>query len=344
MKTKITSIFTLALLITACSNGDDVDNIEPGGEVKSEIVLGTTVSTRASVESDDNGSITIPTSLGVAFLRAENAASANWTTATNSNQTEIGVGPGIINATLTPIVGGNKIDFVNKQYYHGNSGIKSFLKGYYPTTATMDKGGDGVVTATWKINGATDLLASDYFEGDKTKDGETNSLIFKHLLSKITIKVIAENDAAIAGWGAVDTVKIMDQSTEIAHKFDGNSSTAYKADPASVSTDSITIHKVNGTVGDYKEITDAFADRLTLTKDTVLFGQAMVYPAKTYSIKVRTTNGGDPVTLNATIDGSGAQAGMNHVITLLFRTGEITPTIKVLKWEDSSDSASVVVE
>ena len=48
-KTKITSIFMLALLATACSNGDDPVNGGQDGEDKSEILLRTTVMTRASV-------------------------------------------------------------------------------------------------------------------------------------------------------------------------------------------------------------------------------------------------------------------------------------------------------
>lgn len=45
-KTKITSIFMLALLATACSNGDDPVNGGQAGEDKSEILLRTTVMTR----------------------------------------------------------------------------------------------------------------------------------------------------------------------------------------------------------------------------------------------------------------------------------------------------------
>ena len=48
-KTKITSIFMLALLATACSNGDDPVNGGQDGEDKSEILLRTTVMTRASM-------------------------------------------------------------------------------------------------------------------------------------------------------------------------------------------------------------------------------------------------------------------------------------------------------
>lgn len=78
-KTKITSIFMLALLATACSNGDDPVKGGQDGEDKSEILLRTTVMTRASVESNSSGIITTPTSLNVAFLRAPDHSSSTAT-------------------------------------------------------------------------------------------------------------------------------------------------------------------------------------------------------------------------------------------------------------------------
>lgn len=345
MRTKIIPIFAFALLATACSDGGDMIGTDPNKDTKNEILVGTKVTTRASVESDGDGILTLPTSLEVAFLRAANATAANWTLATATAQTETGTGPGIIYATLdatTAVLGSNTILFDDAQYYHGSPTMKSFLKGYYPETATLTKASAAPenVTATWTIDGATDLMVSNYLEGTKANAGVAIPLEFRHLLSKITIKIVAENAAAAAGWGNVSSVVINNQPTKITHTFDGVSANAYaSAIAATPDEQPITIRKV--TAG---QITDAAADPLAITATSTSFGQAMVYPAATYSITVATTLGGTPAAINATIDGSGAQAGMNHVITLTFKAGVITATTTVKQWEDSSDSGAIDVE
>lgn len=340
MKTKTISVLALALLITACSK--DNDPINGGGDdTKSEIVLGTKVTTRASVESDDDGILTLPTSLEVAFLRAENAATANWASALAGDQAVEGTGPGRIYATLkatTEALGSNTITFDKIQYYHGNQNIKSFLKGYYPEDAVLTKATAAPehVTATWTIDGTHDLMVSNYFSENKDKAGEAVPIVFNHLLSKITIKAIAESDAVVKRWGNIIGVKIKSQPTKITHIFNGSTENALAASVPENAD--ITIRKVtNG------QITDDPADALGLSTTSTSFGQAMVLPAGTYSIEVTTSLGGTPAPIEATIT-NGAQPGMNHEILLTFKTGEIVATTKVTAWKDSDDSGAIDVE
>lgn len=340
-ETKITLLFALALLATACSKDNEVIDGGSDGDIKSEILIGTKIATRASVESDDDGILTKPTSLDVAFLRAENAATANWNSAIATAQTEVGTGPGVINATLTATtlaLGGNTITFASPQYYHGNPATKSFLKGYYPRTATLTKAdASSPVIATWTIDGATDLIVSDYFEADKSSVGTPVGLEFRHLLSKVTIELIAENDAAITGWGTISTVKINEQDAEITHTFNGEAGDQYAHGTVSGSAKKdIVIRKVED-----GQIKDAFPDSHTLTTDTVVFGQAMVLPAAEYKIQVVTADGVTSTPATATISG-GAKPGMNHVITLTFKTGEITTTTTVKPWEDGTAGETIV--
>lgn len=340
MKTKTISVLALALLITACSK--DNDPINGGGDdTKSEIVLGTKVTTRASVESDDDGVLTLPTSLEVAFLRAENAETANWASALAGDQAVEGTGPGRIYATLkatTEALGSNTITFDKIQYYHGNQNIKSFLKGYYPEDAVLTKATAAPehVTATWTIDGTHDLMVSNYFSENKDKAGEAVPIVFNHLLSKITIKAIAENDAVVKRWGNITGVKIKSQPTKITHLFSGSTENALAASVPENAD--IIIRKVtNG------QITNDPADALGLSTTSTSFGQAMVLPAGTYSIEVTTSLGGTPAPIEATIT-NGAQPGMNHEILLTFKTGEIVATTKVTAWKDSDDSGAIDVE
>lgn len=341
MKTKTISVLALALLITACSK--DNDPINGGGDdTKSEIVLGTKVTTRASVESDeDDGILTLPTSLEVAFLRAENAATANWASALDSDQAVEGTGPGRIYATLkatTEALGSNTITFDKTQYYHGNQNIRSFLKGYYPEDAALSKATTApeYVTATWTIDGTHDLMVSSYFSENKDKSGKAVPIVFNHLLSKITIKAIAENAAVVGRWGNITGVKIKSQPTKITHLFNGSAENALAASVPENAD--IIIRKVtNG------QVTNDPADALGLSTTSTNFGQAMVLPAGTYSIEVTTSLGGTPAPIEATIT-NGAQAGMNHEILLTFKTGEIVATTTVTAWKNSPDSGAVDVE
>lgn len=341
MKTKTISVLALALLITACSK--DNDPINGGGDdTKSEIVLGTKVTTRASVESDeDDGILTLPTSLEVAFLRAENAATANWASALAGDQAVEGTGPGRIYATLkatTEALGSNTITFDKTQYYHGNQNIRSFLKGYYPEDAALSKATTApeYVTATWTIDGTHDLMVSSYFSENKDKSGKAVPIVFNHLLSKITIKAIAENAAVVGRWGNITGVKIKSQPTKITHLFNGSAENALAASVPENAD--IIIRKVtNG------QVTNDPADALGLSTTSTNFGQAMVLPAGTYSIEVTTSLGGTPAPIEATIT-NGAQAGMNHEILLTFKTGEIVATTTVTAWKNSPDSGAIDVE
>lgn len=237
---------------------------------------------------------------------------------------------------------GNTITFGSAQYYHGDQNTYSYLKGYYPKTATLTKASasPAYVSATWTIDGATDLMVSDYLTGNKTNAGAAIPLEFRHLLSKITIKIVAESANVADRWGTVSAVKIKNQPVNITHVFDGVSANQYaSALAATPGNTDINVRKVTA-----NQITDALADAVSLTTSTTSFGQAMVYPATTYTIQVTTSLGGTPSPITATISGVGAEAGKNHEITLTFKSGEITATTTVKQWEDSGNSGAVDIE
>lgn len=344
MKTKITSIFALALLITACSNENDPINGGQGGEEKSEILVGTKVVTRASVESNDESVLTISETLDVNFLRAEDSATEDWETTTTSAQTPQGTGPGVVAAKLKVTAGANDLKFTNSQYYNTDPNLSSFLKGYYPNDAALEKGSNQFVTATWEIDGKTDVMVSNYISGKKTDVTTPRELEFRHLLSRVTVNIIAEDAAAAAGWGSVTGIVIKTKVTQISHTFDGEKAdeNQYDSSPVEASVeDNIPIYSVSD-----NRITDDVTGTVDIPTDlsSKMYGQAMVYPAKTYSLDVTTSNG-TVTNVTATItDTNGAQAGKNHLITLTFRASEITATTKVIAWGDGSGADPVIVQ
>ena len=337
-KTKITSIFMLALLATACSNGDDPVNGGQAGEDKSEILLRTTVMTRTSVESNSSGIITTPTSLNVAFLRAPDhssstATSTVWADAIATVQTVEGTGPGVVDATLKNVSDENVLEFTNSQYYNIDGTIYSHLKGFYPKVNLVK---DTHVSATWMIDGKTDVMVTNYFHDNKEVSGSSNPVTFQHLLSKITIKVIADSDAAARSWGDVTEVIIPGTKSTVTHTFDGNEANQYQS-TSTASTKEIPVLNASG-----DQVLDTQADNLTLTTDTLTFGKAMVYPEANYNLVVK-TSGGDDAELNGiVISDGGAKPGMDHEITLTFKSGEILPSIKVKPWEDGGTGSGTI--
>lgn len=337
MKTKITPIVTLALLVTACSNGDDPINDGQGGVEKNEIVLRTSVMTRTSVESNGAGVITAPTSLNVAFLRAPDQASATatagvWQNAIVAAQSVAGTGPGVVDATLNNVSNANVFKFTPSQFYNIDATMYSHLKGFYPKVSLQK---NTYVSATWDIDGKTDVMVTNYFYDNKAVSGSSNPVTFQHLLSKITIKVIADSDAAAASWGNVSEVVIKDTKSTVSHTFDGVTANEYVS-TGSATTKDISVFNASG-----DQVLDTQASSLALTTDTLTFGKAMVFPEASYNLVVKTSGGADQTLSGVAITG-GAQAGKDHEITLTFKSGEILPTVVVKQWEEGGKGSATV--
>ena len=66
----------------------------------------------------------------------------------------------------------------------------------------------------------------------------------------------------------------------------------------------------------------------------------MVYPEANYNLVVK-TSGGDDAELNGIVISDG-KPGMDHEITLTFKSGEILPSIKVKPWEDGGTGSGTI--
>lgn len=348
MKTKITSIFALALLITACSNDNDPINGGQGGAEKNEIKLGTSVMTRASVESEGAGILIVGQDpIDIAFLRAPDSQGSMtlptvWENAVADVQATPGFTTGIVTAELKRESSqSNSLKFDAPQYYNDDKDMYSHLKGYYPRNATFGK--STTVEATWTINGSTDVMVSDYFRENRGASASPVAVKFQHMLSKITIQVVPESQIAVNYWGAVDKVEIFDVPSQVRHEFDGNVANQYKVDSLANTKANITIKELKSgqTQDDDAPSTMLEVDGAGKGKTKVL-GQAMVYPDETYRLKIHTSVGGEYGPVIATINDGGAKPGMNHVITLTFKSGEITASTTVKPWEDGGTGTGTI--
>lgn len=345
MKTKITSICALALLITACSNDNDPINGGQDGAEKNEIKLGTSVMTRASVESEGAGILIVGQDpIDIAFLRAPDSVntvdmSKIWVDAITGSQAVSGVTTGVVTATLSRAADGqsNILAFDAPQYYNIDADKYSHLKGFYPVVALTKS---DTVQAVWTIDGAMDVMASDYFQHNKGATSNTVAVRFQHLLSKITVNILADSQGSIDSWGTVDKVEIKEVPSQVRHKFNGKTADQYALDSLANTKADITIKNVAA-----GQTQDTDASTTTLEVDATAkgktFGQAMVYPDKDYNLMITTSKGGVYGPVTATIDG-GAKPGMNHVITLTFKAGEITASTTVKPWEDGGTGTGTI--
>lgn len=335
----------LTVLAAGCSrNGAGID--EPTDDRKEIVVASGVTATRTSVESDDDGIVTSHSELDVAFLR-NNGATANWETDLSDAQTETGTGIGMITAKLKPATtttGHNSIAFTSPQYYSGNPTQNVYLRGYYPATASLSYDAvEKVTEATWTVTGKVDLLASDYVTGNKATTSAI-PVVFKHLLSKLTIKVIAENDGAKASWGEVVSMKIKAVPQKVKIAFDGDDATEYTATPIATPTTDIPVW---GYKAADNSTTDGTPVQLELpvegTDPAAVFGQTMVAPQGSYVIEIETTLHNSTPLATSTVSITGeAQPGQNHIITLTFKAGVIEATAKVVPWENGQEATGDV--
>ncbi len=121
-----------------------------------------------------------------------------------------------------------ELAFSATQYYQTN-GLRSRLTGYYPESGTWTT---VTQTASWAIDGSTDILLADPVEGTKTSTTPLN-LDFRHALAQVQIYACAESEKAASMWGGIAKVEVRHQRRIATY----TPSTAADALPALVFTD-----------------------------------------------------------------------------------------------------------
>jgi hypothetical protein len=106
-----------------------------------------------------------------------------------------------------------------KLYYLGNGSYSSFI-GLYPRVAdaTGAEFSPADNTVTYEIDGGTDILATESFEGKKSDVDHptTATLTFQHLLTKIRvdIKVGGDPEAVISAVGKITAIKVKEKAVK----------------------------------------------------------------------------------------------------------------------------------
>lgn len=319
MKTLVLSMISIAATVaamTACtSEGDPIDNIDNGQPVEIQLNAGIVATTKAAVPS------TLTADLDVMFIRAADAASADWTTATPLFAKIAKDSPNGITFYTT-----NDRDIESKQYYNTSEALPSWLAGYYlgglsSTSTTKDK-------IKFTITGDEDILATTGLSG--TKKTAFQSFAFNHLLSQVEI-TLKGDAAAQANYGEVSKVELTGLATELELTLSGDKPAIGK----------VTDSSEEGTYAIFDN-TDTGAE--ISPEGTTLDNIPMIYKTgTTLNLNVYLKSAPSvAIPVTATI-AEGLESGKKHAITLNFKE-RITATASITPWNENGHTGSGEVD
>jgi len=198
------------------------------------------------------------------------------------------------------------------QYYNANNSLNSWFMAFYPEATSI---GSGV--ATFTVNGSHDLIyAPSISAGSKLSPNAAFSFAFVHKLAQINVNVIAENAAAVIGWGTVNSIKI-NTATVLDLDIDGTGTGTLAANVTPVLTDLQTLNASDAAVSD-----------IVLTTSNQDMGSLMILPGTNITLKINTIAGNEAVNIGT------IEAGKAYTINLTFKLTEITFKATLTDWAD----------
>lgn len=318
MKTLVLSMISIAATVaamTACtSEGDPIDNIDNGQPVEIQLNAGIVATTKAVVPS------TLTEDLKVMFIRANDAATADWTTAS----------PLFAKISKSD----NKITFwkaadrseESKQYYDTDEAKKSWLAGYYIDELSNTSTDKNKVKFT--ITGDEDILATKGLSG--TKKTAFQSFAFDHLLSQVEITLKGDM-AAQTNYGEISKVELTKLATELELTLSESNPVINKS----------TSSAENGTIEIFNNTStgaNITAEGNTLTKIPMIYKTGTTLDLNVYLKSAPDV----AIPVTATI-ADGLESGKKHAITLNFKE-KITATASITPWDENGHAGSGEVE
>lgn len=245
----------------------------------------------------------------------------------------------------------------NKQYYPVSDATVYFCA-LYPTALADWK--DIATTAKYTFDGKTDVMAAAEKEGKKSTAmaGTHPSFEFKHLLTKLVVKVKAENEAAQNVWGditGITLVKAMngdvfDTAEVTLATGAATTGTAF----SDATADGMAFYRIDAaaTPAYTDNAVDATDNKIELTTDAVEVAYSLVAPftAKNGNthlvLKVTTKLDATETVKDVDVilkdaegnDYAGDTQGNAFEITLTFKATDIQATATVKDWTEGGNS------
>jgi len=329
----------LCLLLPGCSS-EDMGNSPDDSLV--EIHLSGGIGSEASVSTRGtgmiNGTATWTAKLPVSFARADKA--------TDYSSGYLGT-PLSGNLNEAPTSGiAHAITFNPSAYYQAD-GKSSKLIGWYPSTGTFTQNNHIVAFSTDILDGSTDLMVTDLYEGSKSST--ISSVTFNHLLTQISVRVYTESSTTATVWGNLTSITIigMKQSCTVTLPAASAAVTGGTEKVTAVFSGIEALPLVKQDPSDNSTISSSI--ELGVGSDNaVLAGYAMFAPQisgtsseNDIQLAVVTSVGGEH-TATVSAPTGGFKAGYSYVVTLKFGATGITPSVSITDWVTSPDNPGEV--
>lgn len=241
------------------------------------------------------------------------------------------------------------------KYYPVNDDMVYFCA-LYPTPATDWK--DIAATAKYTFDGKKDVMAAAEVNNNKSgaMAGTVPSFTFKHLLTKLVVKVQADDDAAVGVWGNIIGITLVKadnanvNTTAVVTLKDG---TATFEDPAADGS-GMKFYCIDAdATPKYTEDAVDETNKITLTTTAEEAAYSLVAPimaknsATHLVLSVVTDLDGTKTTKEVEVNLKEAQTGSPFInstqgkafeITLTFKATDIQATATVTPWEEGGNS------
>lgn len=212
MKKSILSLLAVAAMVSCTQNDMDLKEVEN----QTPIMLGANaLSVEASTRAPFEGNITSANTLNALVFASSTIDDYTTRYATGcmlfeDESTAVGY---ITDNTTSPAVA-----FSGKSYYPAD-GSKLYFAALYPAAMVTNGWSNPTTTSTFIFSGKEDIMAAPQVEGDKTVHaGSTTPTVvastipnfqFKHLLTKLNLKFVAVDQAAIDAWGKINKIELV---------------------------------------------------------------------------------------------------------------------------------------
>lgn len=239
--------------------------------------------------------------------------------------------------------GSTATGFATAKYYPADNSALYFC-GLYPNTGWAVS---QTTTTTFTFDGSKDVMAAAEVNSnkDEAKGGTFKTLAFKHLLTQLVIKVVAENQAAIDSWGNLTDITLAkaggtnNPNTKVEVTLATGVATTGSAFSSPVSDNSFKFWKLGSTPE------AAFTGQtvaLTTAGEEVAY--SMVSPviatgSSDYTLLVKTVNSKtEGISVPVHLKKTGGEAynqdtqGKKFVVTLTFKATEIKALATVQAW------------
>lgn len=250
--------------------------------------------------------------------------------------------------------GSTAVGFATAKYYPVDNSTLHIC-GLYPFEGWGNPAND---ECKFTFNGSQDVMAAPEKSSTKndSKDGNYPQLEFKHLLTQLVIKAVAEDEAAIAKWGKLTDItltKVGKNNPSGAVTVSLSAGTADESSAFATLLDNGMSFWVRGAGTE-----TAFASQAKeLTTDGEEVAYSMVAPLKNatgtadYTLAVKTEHSGTtPVTVPVNLKTTGSSSadytastqGKKFVVLLTFKATEIKATATVKDWEEDGGSSEEI--